>query len=170
MKKLDKKYVIVIFVAILIILEQLTKVVVLVNKDKLPINVIENIFMISYVENSGAAFGIKVGSVCSFVAINIVVLGIIIKFIYSQLSELNNKTIVILSLVLAGGISNLIDRIFRGYVVDFLDITPIINFPVFNLADIMIVVAVLMFLVIMIKNIIKDNKKGKKNGENNSTK
>ena len=118
MKKLDKKYVIVIFVAILIILEQLTKVVVLVNKDKLPINVIENIFMISYVENSGAAFGIKVGSVWSFVAINIVVLGIIIKFIYSQLSELNNKTIVILSLVLAGGISNLIDRIFRGYVVE----------------------------------------------------
>jgi signal peptidase II len=113
MKKLDKKYVIVIFVAILIILEQLTKVVVLVNKDKLPINVIENIFMISYVENSGAAFGIKVGSVWSFVAINIVVLGIIIKFIYSQLSELNNKTIVILSLVLAGGISNLIDRLFR---------------------------------------------------------
>ena len=81
MKKLDKKYVIVIFVAILIILEQLTKVVVLVNKDKLPINVIENIFMISYVEISGAAFGIKVGSVWSFVAINIVVLGIIIKFI-----------------------------------------------------------------------------------------
>ena len=149
MKKLDKKYVIVIFVAILIILEQLIKVVVLVNKDKLPINVIENIFMISYVENSGAAFGIKVGSVWSFVAINIVVLGIIIKFIYSQLSELNNKTIVILSLVLAGGISNLIDRIFRGYVVDYLKLTffP----PICNLSDYFICIGVGLLAVYMFR-------------------
>ena len=155
MKKLDKKYVIVIFVAILIILEQLTKVVVLVNKDKLPINVIENIFMISYVENSGAAFGIKVGSVWSFVAINIVVLGIIIKFIYSQLSELNNKTIVILSLVLAGGISNLIDRIFRGFVIDYIDITQIIDYPVFNFADILVVVGVILIIATIIVNTVK---------------
>ena len=157
MKKLDKKYVIVIFVAILIILEQLTKVVVLVNKDKLPINVIENIFMISYVENSGAAFGIKVGSVWSFVAINIVVLGIIIKFIYSQLSELNNKTIVIFSLVLAGGISNLIDRIFRGYVIDFISVK-LYKFPVFNTADIIITVSIIILIIIILSNCLKSKK------------
>ena len=125
--------------------------------------------MLSYVENSGVAFGIKVGSVWSFIIVNIVILGIIIKFMYSQLQELNNKTIIILSLVLAGGISNLVDRIFRGYVVDFLDITPIINFPVFNFADIMIVVAVFIFGVMMIKNIIKDGKKGNSDGKSNST-
>ena len=139
------------------------------NRDKLPVTVINNIFMLSYVENSGVAFGIKVGSVWSFIVINVVVLGIIIKFMYSQLQELNNKTIVILSLVLAGGISNLIDRVFRGHVVDFLDITPIINFPVFNFADIMIVVAVFIFGVMMIKNIVKDGKKGNRDGKSNST-
>lgn len=168
-KNINKKYKIVIFVTILVLLEQLTKIIILMNRDKFPVTVINNIFMLSYVENSGVAFGIKVGSVWSFIVINVVVLGIIIKFMYSQLQELNNKTIVILSLVLAGGISNLIDRVFRGHVVDFLDITPIINFPVFNFADIMIVVAVFIFGVMMIKNIVKDGKKGNRDGKSNST-
>lgn len=169
MKNVSKKYKIVIFVTALVLLEQLTKIVILMNREKLPITVINNVFMLSYVENSGVAFGIKVGNIWSFIVINIVILGIIIKFMYSQLQELNNKTIILLSLVLAGGISNLIDRVFRGYVVDFLDITPIINFPVFNFADIMIVVAVLIFGVMMIKNIMKDGKKGNRDEKNNST-
>lgn len=169
MKNVNKKYKIIIFVTVLVLLEQLTKIIIVMNRDKLPITVINNVFMLSYVENSGVAFGIKVGSVWSFIIVNVVILGIIIKFMYSQLQELNNKTIIILSLVLAGGISNLIDRIFRGYVVDFLDITPMISFPVFNFADIMIVVAVFIFGVTMIKNIIKDDKKGKNDGEANST-
>lgn len=169
MKNMNKKYRIIIFVTVLILLEQLTKIIIVMNRDKLPITVINNVFMLSYVENSGVAFGIKVGSVWSFIIVNVVILGIIIKFMYSQLQELNNKTIIILSLILAGGISNLIDRIFRGYVVDFLDITPMISFPVFNFADIMIVVAVFIFGVTMIRSIIKDDKKGKRNGETNST-
>lgn len=169
MRNVSKKYKIVIFVTALVLLEQLTKIVILMNREKLPITVINNVFMLSYVENSGVAFGIKVGNIWSFIVINIVILGIIIKFMYSQLQELNNKTIILLSLVLAGGISNLIDRVFRGYVVDFLDITPIINFPVFNFADIMIVVAVLIFGVMMMKNIMKDGKKGNRDEKNNST-
>lgn len=169
MKNVSKKYKILIFVTALVLLEQLTKIVILMNREKLPITVINNVFMLSYVENSGVAFGIKVGNIWSFIVINIVILGIIIKFMYSQLQELNNKTIILLSLVLAGGISNLIDRVFRGYVVDFLDITPIINFPVFNFADIMIVVAILIFGVMMIKNIMKDGKKGNRDEKNNST-
>lgn len=169
MKNVSKKYKIVIFVTVLVLLEQLTKIVILMNREKLPITVINNVFMLSYVENSGVAFGIKVESIWSFIVINIVILGIIIKFMYSQLQELNNKTIILLSLVLAGGISNLVDRVFRGYVVDFLDITPIINFPVFNFADIMIVVAVFVFGVMMIKNIMKDGKKGNSDEKSNST-
>lgn len=170
MKKIDTKYKIGIFVIVLILLEQLTKVIILLNKDKLPITVINNVLNLSYVENSGAAFGIKVGSVWTFILVNIVVLGILIKFVHCQMSKLNSKIVIILSLIIAGGISNLIDRIFRGYVVDFIDITPIVNFPVFNFADIMIVVAVLVFGFIVIKNTIMENRKEIKNGESNSTK
>ena len=170
MKKLDKKYKIAILVSVLVLLEQLSKVIILLIKEKLPITVINNAFMLSYVENSGMAFGIKVGTTLSFVIVNIIVLGIIIAIMRSQLSKLGNKAVAIFSLIIAGGLGNLIDRVARGYVIDFLDITPIVNFPVFNFADIMLVIGVIIFAVTVIKNIIKDGKKGKNNGDNNSTK
>ena len=153
MKKIDKK-IVTIIVSILIILDQLSKVVIVLIKDKLPIIVINKFFMLSYVENSGAAFGIKVGSVWTFILINIIVIGFIIAIFYSQISKLKNKEVIVFSLVLAGGISNLIDRIFRGAVIDFLDFTPVVNFPVFNFSDIMIVVSVFIFIILLIKNLI----------------
>ena len=57
-----------------------------------------------------------------------------------QSYRIDKKTQIILSMVLAGGISNLIDRIFRGFVLDFIDLSPLISFPVFNIADALIVV------------------------------
>ena len=65
---------------------------------------------------------------------------LLIRFLVVNREKVEIKASTALSLVLAGGISNLIDRIFRGRVVDFIDISPIINFPKFNLADICIVV------------------------------
>lgn len=155
MKKFDKKYIILILTLVLVALEQLSKIIILNVKSNLPIELIKNILNISYVENRGAAFGISIGSVWGFIIINIIVIGILIGIIYSQKSILNGKTSIVYSLILAGGISNLIDRIFRGVVIDFIDITPIIDFPVFNFADIMIVVGVIIFGIKMIKGIIK---------------
>ena len=54
-------------------------------------------------------------------------------------------------LILAGGIGNVIDRIFRGFVVDYIDITGIINFPIFNLADILIVLGIAIFRIQILK-------------------
>lgn len=76
-------------------------------------------------------------------------------------NKISKSIPIIISFIIAGGISNLIDRIFRGAVIDFIDITPIINFPVFNLADIMIVIGVAIFMIEMIKNIIKNEGKEK---------
>ena len=50
-------------------------------------------------------------------------------------------------MILGGGISNLIDRLFRGFVIDYLDINYLFKYPIFNLADICIVIGV--FLIIM---------------------
>ena len=58
-------------------------------------------------------------------------------------------------LILAGGISNFIDRVFRGYVVDYIDITPIFNFPVFNLEDAVIIIGWIMFVVLISISAIK---------------
>ena len=59
------------------------------------------------------------------------------------------------SIILAGGFGNFIDRIFRGHVVDFIDITEIINFPKFNLADIYIVCGWIVLAFIFAKNTVR---------------
>ena len=60
--------------------------------------------------------------------------------------EMTNKfTNISLALILAGGFGNLIDRIFRGRVIDFIDISPVFNFPTFNIADILVVIGWIAF-------------------------
>ena len=49
--------------------------------------------------------------------------------------------------IISGGIGNLIDRVFRGFVVDYIDINPIIKFPMFNLADILIVLGCITLII-----------------------
>ena len=60
-----------------------------------------------------------------------------------------------LTLILGGGISNLIDRVFRGYVLDYIDISPIFKFPVFNLADFIIIVGWIWFVAVVSVSTVK---------------
>ena len=123
-KKVLKK--IFIIVLIFVLIDQITKFI-FINKD---ITLIEGILKFHTVQNRGGAFGVGQNSTFSFIIANIIVLGIIIKFISMQAEQIDKK----------GGFSNLIDRLFKGYVVDFIDITELINFPNFNIADILIVI------------------------------
>ena len=76
----------------------------------------------------------------------------------SKKYNLTNKEYFGLTLILAGGTSNFLDRIFRGYVIDYIDINELISFPMFNLADICIVIGVLFILII---NLIKMGEEAK---------
>ena len=71
----------------------------------------------------------------------------IVGFIIFKREVLSKGMLVGLSLILAGGIGNLLDRIFRGFVIDYIDITPLFNFPVFNFADICITVGVAIAMI-----------------------
>lgn len=104
----------------------------------------------TYTENIGLAFGIGANNILMIIIVNIVILGIIIKFLKERTAQINCSIIVSLILVLAGGISNLIDRIARGFVVDFIDVN-ILNFPNFNIADISITIGIMILLIILIK-------------------
>ena len=73
-----------------------------------------------------------------YVLTNLVILGVIFKFIRTQNEYVDMKMKVFLSFILAGGISNVIDRVFRGYVLEFIDFKELINLPVFNIADLFI--------------------------------
>ena len=100
------------------------------------IPLIEGVFHLTYVENRGAAFGIMQDRRIFFVLITIVFLAAVVYVIL----KFKNRPAVLslgLSFMTAGALGNMIDRIWRGFVVDMFDFRAI-NFPVFNVADIFV--------------------------------
>ena len=98
-------------------------------------------------ENTGGAFGIGNNNTIMFIMVNIIVITLITKFIISRREELPTYTLIGLGIILSGGIGNLIDRVFRGFVVDYIDISPLIKYPVFNIADIFVVVGCIIIVI-----------------------
>lgn len=130
-----------------IILDQLTKYLVLQNFATIgeTVPLWQDVFHLTYVINTGAAFSFFRGQVEILRWISLIVSVILIIFIWysprlTLLEELGYGCI------LAGAVGNGIDRFLFGYVVDFLDFR-LINFPVFNLADVAINIGVLLLLI-----------------------
>lgn len=90
-----------------------------------------------------------------FIITNIIIIGLILKFILSKKDEINYAILTGLSLIVSGGAGNLIDRIFRGFVIDYIDVNKIMKFPVFNLADIFIIVGIIILAISVIINLKK---------------
>lgn len=126
----------ILLIAVLIALDQFTKYLAVVRlKDKLAYPIINGVLEFNYLENHGAAFGMLQNQRVFFIFVEVIVLGVIAYILYKAPS--NKKYIrmhLLLSLIAAGAIGNMIDRIRLDYVVDFIYIV-IINFPIFNLAD-----------------------------------
>ncbi len=135
----------ILLIVFLIILDQTTKIMVINTIKGDSVNIIKDLLNFTYVENSGVAFGINSNGRITNIITNIIVLVVVIKFIINQKEMINKFTYISLSLILAGGFGNLIDRIFRGAVVDFIDISPMFNFPTFNIADIFVVIGWISF-------------------------
>lgn len=112
------------------------------------VEIIKNVLYLSYVENKGAAFGIMRNSRIVFIAVTVIVIvGIIIYMIKKKPTFIPLATG--LAMICGGGIGNLADRILKGFVVDFIDFR-VINFPVFNIADVCVTLgAVLVFISII---------------------
>ena len=124
---------------------------------------IDGLINIVFVENRGAAWGIFQGRTWLLLVITAVVMVICIVIIVKN--GLKNKLLLwAMTLVLSGGVGNMIDRIFRnGIVVDFLQFDFWQSFPVFNVADCAVVIGggllILYFLIDTVKD-FKQNKKG----------
>ncbi len=149
----------ILMVIIIIILDQLIKGLIISKLYNNTIVLIPKILNLTYVENTGAAFGIGSSSTAMFIIVNAIIIGLIIYFIHSKKGEISKIILFALHLILAGGIGNLIDRIFKGFVVDYIDINPIFKFPVFNLADICITIGCTIIVIYLITNIIKERRK-----------
>lgn len=129
-------------------LDQLTKYLININYKNL-LNKDFFLFSITKVKNFGAAFNILSGN---RVFLSIISIAISIALIYMILEKNNTRNIDLYSysFILGGSLGNGIDRIFRGYVLDFIDLN-FINFPVFNLADITINIGFIIIIYSVVK-------------------
>ena len=133
--------------------DQLTKQLVVNFLDREePFDVIEGVFRFSYVENRGAAFGMLDDHRWVFMIVSTLAIVGIIFYMWKFCRD--SKLLCLgLSLIVGGGIGNMIDRCFRGSVVDFIDVD-FIDFYVFNVADMFVCVGCgLMILYIIISEI-----------------
>lgn len=139
---------VVFFSTIIVLIDQIIKFIVRTKMDLLnSIVIIPKFFKLTYARNTGAAFSIFDNSPLLIVIISIMALYFVYKYV------LENKSFKISSVLLLGGIvANLIDRIFLGYVVDYLDFNIFgYDFPIFNLADICIVIGCLIITINIIR-------------------
>lgn len=135
---------IVIVVCIVVILiDQLSKFLI---TKYVPEKIGNDYFAIEITENTGMAFGFSSGNVKN-IFLGLFVILIIISFIKNQRDLIGVKELIAISVTLGGGISNIIDRIFRGGVLDFIKILFI---PNFNVADLCIFISWILIVVFLI--------------------
>ena len=129
---------------LLIIIDQISKLFVLKFYSS---SIVGNELLgIELVYNTGLAFGFNDGNIKNII-LTIFVLIVILNFIINQIERIDKRTIIALSLVISGGIGNLIDRFLRGSVVDFIKIYKI---PNFNFADFFVVVGWILLIIFLI--------------------
>lgn len=137
----------------LIALDQYTKYLAVIHlKDKPAYNIINGVLELNYLENKGAAFGMLQNQKAFFIFVAVVTLSVI-GYVLFKVPDRKKYGILhlLLSLIAAGAIGNMIDRIRFDYVVDFIYFV-LINFPIFNVADIYVTVStvVLVFLLLFV--------------------
>ena len=144
-----------------VLADQLTKQLVVNFLDKEePFYVIKDVFRFSYVENRGAAFGMLDDHRWVFMIVSTVAIVGIIFYMWKFCRD--SKLLCLgLSLIVGGGIGNMIDRIFLGYVIDFLDFCAFPNLWmwVFNVADAFVCIGAAIVVLSLLIDIVKDSKK-----------
>jgi signal peptidase II len=147
-----------LWLAAIVVLDQSTKIIVqrtMALYQSIPI--IDGLFNLTYVRNTGAAFGIFAGSAEIFrrpflILVSILASGFIISLL-RRLEDRQKGLLSALAFVLGGAIGNLIDRIFYGEVIDFLDVYwRDYHWPAFNIADSFITVGVAIALYCLYKH------------------
>ena len=149
--KINRKLFFLSLSIVIVLIDQFMKYLVFYNK-KLFINKDFLLFKLDFVKNYGAAFNIFYGSRI-FLSLISIFFSILLIYLIVRKNTLNLIDLYSYSFILGGTIGNGIDRIYKGFVVDFINLN-IINFPVFNIADISINIG----FILLLYNIFKNNR------------
>lgn len=135
---------------VLIFLDQITKSAAVEHlKGQEPFILWDGVFELRYLENRGAAFGILQNQRVLFIVTTVVVLAVII-YLYLMKIPAKRRYIwldIIAVLFFSGAIGNFIDRLVQNYVIDFFYFR-LIDFPIFNVADIYVTVAAFLLIIL----------------------
>lgn len=147
--------------AVLVIIDQIIKYFISAYLQPVgSVSVIDSIFSLTYVENKGVAFGMFSDMRWIFIALTSILLVIIIFYMFKKRPK-GKFFYVCAALIIGGGIGNLIDRIFYGYVIDYLSLSffP----PVCNFADYCITAGTIMLVIYLLffSDILDSSKKAK---------
>lgn len=138
----------ILIILIGIIIDQITKILALNLKGQPDIEIFKGLSL-SYVENRGVAFGLLKDFPFIIYLLSVFAILLIIKFIidYKNILPLHSK--FFLGMIVSGALGNFMDRIIRGYVIDFISVKfPWgYHFPVFNIADILVITGCILFII-----------------------
>ena len=150
-----------IIAVLILIIDQVSKSLIeIFFKLNESVMVIKDFFYITVVHNTGGAWSIFSNHSYLFIIASIVAIVLLIKFMFGFKNNLRNS--IAFASLFGGIFSNLADRLFLGYVRDFLDFKIFCyDYPIFNIADIAIVVGVILLIIAVIKGEDKRDKSSK---------
>lgn len=151
-KKIDHKIITdTVMIALLVLIDRIIKIYAMNRLKGHPaISIIKGILELNYLENTGAAFGLLKGQKYFFILVGVVILLSILYLIFKMPRKKKyDAAHIALSLIAAGAIGNMTDRILYDYVMDYIYFS-VIRFPIFNVADIYITAATVMLIILLL--------------------
>ena len=138
-----------IIIVVLLALDQISKYLVQLYLSPVGSSapVINGLLQLTNVHNTGAAWGMLEGFRWLFIPLTLIVAGALVFVIIRFHKKLSVFSRITLALLFAGAVGNFVDRALLSYVRDFVDITPLFSFPVFNIADSALSIGCVMLVI-----------------------
>ena len=153
----NKKFKLLLYSFCIILIDQISKFSILrILGETKTINIIPSFLDFTLVKNKGAAFSLFSNSTALLTITSISASLLLITFIIKSTPRSYWNSMG-LTFLLGGTVGNGIDRLFKGYVLDFIELVPI-DFPIFNVADISINIAIICFIIDMVSEKDKSKK------------
>lgn len=151
-------------VVLLLVIDQIIKYFAdLYLKNNSPVTLIKNVLQLNYLENDGAMMGFMSGKTEIMTAFAVIcVLAMLFVIFSGKIKDKIDYWCVLL--MISGGLGNIIDRVFRGYVIDYIEVL-FVDFYIFNFADCLITVAAFALIFYQLYLIYKESRAKKNAGE-----